>query len=236
MTPGGTSRVERTPATRTGMKPPRIVRLNPPRTPLDLPAGAIASLEDGGEYTAMAVTGCNLGKQAAAGVVFDQVVLRRVSMGGTRLPDMRMSDALLEASDLSGVQALKARWYRDEFVGCRLTGMQLFTFHGVDIFFRECSMENAMFTAGRFKSVRFERCNLRGMLMEKMDLAGTVFRNCDMAGADLSGSGLKGVDFRGSDLSGLRVEGRQLRGTLIDSLQAVQIASLLGIIVQDPPD
>ena len=52
-------------------------------------------------------------------------------------------------------------------------------------------------------------------------------------GAHLLGSTLKGVDFRGSGLVDMRVEGRQLQGTIIDPLQSIQVASLLGISVRD---
>jgi uncharacterized protein YjbI with pentapeptide repeats len=65
-------------------------------------------------------------------------------------------------------------------------------------------------------------------------LAGAVFSECDLAEADLTGSTLKGVDFRGSNLAGIHVEERQLQGTIIDSLQAIQVALLLGINVREP--
>jgi uncharacterized protein YjbI with pentapeptide repeats len=75
---------------------------------------------------------------------------------------------------------------------------------------------------------------MRRLLLEKTVLAGAVFLGCDLTEADLTGSTLKGVDFRGSNLAGVRVDGGQLRGTIIDSLQAIQVAAILGITVKEP--
>jgi len=70
--------------------------------------------------------------------VFDQVILRHVSLSRARLPKMKMSDARLEACDLSGSLLQKARWFRVELIGCRLTGIQLSEFNGEDVLFRDC--------------------------------------------------------------------------------------------------
>jgi uncharacterized protein YjbI with pentapeptide repeats len=218
------------------MKSSRNARLQPPRFPADLVPGQVKGLDDEAEYAAMLLADCDLSKQSAVNVVFDQVLLRHASMSLTRLPNMRMSDSRMEASDLSGALLQKARWQRVEFIGCRLTGIQLSEFNGKDLLFKECMMESAIFTSGRLRSVRFEKCNMRRVLLERMDLAGAVFLGCDLAGADLMGSMLKGGDFRGSDLAGVRVEGRQLQGTIIDHPQAVQVAALLGITVKEPGD
>jgi uncharacterized protein YjbI with pentapeptide repeats len=218
------------------MKSSRKAPLRPPRLPPDLLPGNVRALEDEGEYAAAVLADSDFSRQTARSVAFDQVVLRHVSLGRARLPNMRMSDVRLEASDLSGASVQKARWHRVEFIGCRLTGMQLSQFSGGDLLFKECTLESALFTSGRFRSVHFERCNMRRVLLEKIDLAGAAFLGCDLTGADLTGSTLKGADFRGSDLTGVRVEGRQLQGITIDAFQAIQVAALLGIIVKDPGD
>jgi uncharacterized protein YjbI with pentapeptide repeats len=218
------------------MKPSRNLQMKPPRLPADLAPGRIKTLEDEGEYAAMLLADCDLGRQFAGNIVFDQVILRHTSLSRARLPKMKMSDARLEACDLSGALLQNARWYRVELVGCRLTGFQLSEFNGGYVLFKDCTMDSAMFTSGRFKASRFENCTMRRLLLEKMDLSGAIFAGCDLTDADLTGSALKGVDFRGSNLAGVHVEERQLQGTIIDPLQAAQVATLLGITVKDPPD
>jgi uncharacterized protein YjbI with pentapeptide repeats len=212
----------------------RNARMKPPQLPADLAPGRLTTLDDEGEYVAMLLADSDLAGQSAGNVVFDQLILRHASLSRARLPKMKMSDTRLEASDMSGALLQKARWYRVELVGCRLTGIQLSEFNGEDVLFRDCSMDSTMFTSGRFRTVRFEKCTMRRLLLEKTVLAGAVFSECDLAEADLTGSTLKGVDFRGSNLAGIHVEERQLQGTIIDSLQAIQVALLLGINVREP--
>ena len=211
----------------------RNARMKPPQLPADLAPGRLTTLDDEGEYVAMLLADSDLAGQSAGNVVFDQLIVRHASLSRARLPKMKMSDTRLEACDLSGALLQKARWYRVELVGCRLTGIQLSEFNGEDVLFRDCSMDSTMFTSGRFRSVRFEKCTMRRLLLEKTVLAGAVFSECDLAEADLTGSTLKGVDFRGSNLAGIHVEERQLQGTIIDSLQAIQVALLLGINVRE---
>jgi uncharacterized protein YjbI with pentapeptide repeats len=215
------------------MKSSRNAQLQSPRLPAEMVPGAVRTLEDGAEYVAMVMEDCDFRGQSAESVVFDGVLFQHSSLNRSRLVRTRISDTKLEASDLSETIWQKARWNRVEFIGCRLTGIQLPEFNGQDVLFKGCPMEGAMFTTGRFRSVRFERCNLRSSLFEKMDLTGTTFSGCDLTGADLLGSTLKGVDFRGSGLVDMRVEGRQLQGTIIDPLQSIQVASLLGISVRE---
>ena len=47
-------------------------------------------------------------------------------------------------------------------------------------------------------------------------------------------SRLTGADLRGSDIGGMHLDAQDLRGAIIDSRQAVQAASLLGLIVREP--
>ena len=60
-----------------------------------------------------------------------------------------------------------------------------------------------------------------------------VFRQCDLSQADFRGATLKGADLRGSLLEGLLVGPHDLRGVIVEPAQAVRIAGLLGLIVQD---
>jgi hypothetical protein len=52
----------------------------------------------------------------------------------------------------------------------------------------------------------------------------------------LHGAKLAGTDLRGSIIDGLVVGAKELQGVIVDRLQAVQIAGLLGIVVKDGED
>jgi fluoroquinolone resistance protein len=70
-------------------------------------------------------------------------------------------------------------------------------------------------------------------VLENAELPGAVFLECDLAGADLRGALLAGADFRGSKLGGLQAGPKEMKGAIVDSLQAVQVAAILGVVVKE---
>ena len=60
-----------------------------------------------------------------------------------------------------------------------------------------------------------------------------VFRQCDLTGANLRGAKPNGADLRGSNINGVRVGAKELQGAIIDSTQAIQVTSLLGLVVRE---
>ena len=59
---------------------------------------------------------------------------------------------------------------------------------------------------------------------------------CDLTEADLLGRKLKSADLRESTIDGIRVGARELEGAIIDPLQAVEVATLLGLTVKEIGD
>lgn len=201
--------------------------------PKSLRAEALATIEDHGEYTALALADCDLTQQIAANVIFEQAQIRRSIFARTRLARLRLIDVRFEACDLSGADWEKVRIRRAEISGGRLLGMQLLEADLENVLVRDCNLEDAVFAAAKLKSVRFEKCNLRGVSFDQADLNSAAFHECDLTNADLRSAKLHEVDLRGSIIDGMQVGAKELRGAIIDRMQAVQVASLLGITVKE---
>ena len=204
-----------------------------PRLPRNPTAATITTLEDHAEYVAVAVSGGELAKQVAASVIFEQALLRRVNFTQSRLPKLRLLDVQLEACDLTGADAEQARLQRVTFNGCRLLGLQLVEVHCEDVVFHDCTMEGAIFASATFKAVRFENCNLHEVIFTEADLTNVVFQRCNLTHTDLRGSKLAGADLRESIINGMQVGAPELKGAIIDPTQAVQVVSLLGVVVKE---
>jgi uncharacterized protein YjbI with pentapeptide repeats len=205
----------------------------PPHLPKQLHTDLIKSIEDRGEYAALSISGSDLARQAATGVLFEQVRFRRVILNQTQLVKVRVFDARFEACDLSAADWEKAGLRRVEFVDCRLLGIQLPEAQLDDVLFKDCNAEEAVFVSAAFRAARFDQCNLRRASFEEADLTGVVFRQCDLTEANLCGAKLNGADLRGSNINGVRVGARELQGAIIDSTQAIQVTSLLGLVVRE---
>jgi uncharacterized protein YjbI with pentapeptide repeats len=215
---------------RDGRLPPQWSQITSAES---LPGGRLA---DGERYQGFSLTGSQYAGQEASRVLFEQVHFKRVNLSRTRLPGVQWSDARLEGCDLSGVEWEKARLRRVELVGCRLVGARLLDAQLDDVLFRECQGDLAIVWSAVCRRVRFEQTRLREASFLKADLPGAVFDGCDLERADLREAQLLGADLRHSTLSGMQVGLRELRGAIIDSTQAIYVASLTGVVIRDGPD
>jgi uncharacterized protein YjbI with pentapeptide repeats len=198
-----------------------------------LPTGSLDLLEDYGEYSTMSLSGFNLTEPKVNRPGFERILFRRVVLGPSQHAKPRFVDCRFESCDLSGVVWDQARFRRVEFIGCRLTGAQLLSAELEDVLFKDCTLGHAVFSLARFKAARFDSCILAQASFESADCSGLVFAGCDLAQADLRQAKLNAADLRGSRLGGVQVGALELKGAIIDSSQAVQIASLIGLVVRE---
>lgn len=207
-----------------------------PRIPQGIETLSTTELTDALELTRVRIEDRSFARSTASGVTCEQAVLQRVLLPGSRLHGARLFDVQCEATDLSSATWQRSRWQRVYLKGCKLTGMQLPSFSGVDVVFQECSMEGVIFSGGKIKGLHVERCRLGRAVFDRVDLSDAVFRGCDLAGVDLSGSQLHRVDLRGSEIPDIRIEVGQYKGLVIDPLQAAELMAQLGCTVSPTED
>jgi uncharacterized protein YjbI with pentapeptide repeats len=172
----------------------------------------------------------------AAGLAegLERTSVREARFAGTRLGRLGLSDCVLEACDLGGLDAADASLVRTTVTASRLTG-----FSGVavllrDVVFRECRMDLATLRDARMERVRFERCDLRELDLQGTRLHDVRFEGCDLGDAILHGADCSRTELHDCSYPGLRgIDG--LRGTTIawsDALElAPAFAAQLGVTV-----
>jgi uncharacterized protein YjbI with pentapeptide repeats len=207
--------------------------VRPPRLPKRLPAGSLARLEDFGEYAARELRRTDLSGQKAEAPSFAEVVFDKTRLSGTEFSKPRLQDCRLRSADLSAARWEHVRLRRVEIVDSRLLGADWTESDLEDVLFRSCTLDGILLAASRWRSVRLENCSLKNAVLENAELPGAVFLDCDLAGADLRGALLAGADFRGSKLGGLQAGPKEMKGAIVDSLQAVQVAAILGVVVKE---
>jgi fluoroquinolone resistance protein len=213
------------------MKPRLTTAVPQPRIPNDIEPFTGTELSDALELVKVRIADADLAAVKHQGVTLEQAVIQRVLFNKSRLSGLRLFDVQCESSDLSGASWPKARWQRVCLKGCKLTGMQLTSFHGVDVLFHECSMEGMIVSGGKVKGLHFEKCRMARTVFDRVELNDVIFRDCDLAGVDLSGSQLHGVDLRGSMIPDIRIEVAQYKGVTIDPGQAAELLTQLGCTV-----
>lgn len=61
---------------------------------------------------------------------------------------------------------------------------------------------------------------------------GAIFANIMLTQADLSRAKFRGTDLRGAEIESITVQPEDLRGAIISVAQVIDLARLLGIVIQ----
>lgn len=190
----------------------------------------------GGPLVELTLRDAVLAGQEAEDALLDRVVCLRARLGELRLTLAQLLDVRMEGCDLAGGVWEKPHLHRVEFDGCRAIGLTLSNATLDEVRWRRCNGEHMRIWSSSLRATRFEECVLRGASFVESDLAGAVFRRCDLSGADLRGARLGGADLRGSNLAGAQIGIAEIRGAIVDPAQAVHLAGLLGVTVEETPD
>ena len=209
----------------------------PPQLPAQLAeVSQLDTLADQSGYTQQALSDCDFAQQSADDLLFEFVSCKRVSFKHTSLTLAQLFDVRLDGCDLAGAEWEKAHLRRVELSGCRLVGLRLSNTSLEDVQIVKCNVELARFWACSFKAARFDHCVLREASFDGSDLTGVILRDCDLSQADLRNTKLKGADLRGSTITGVQVGIKELQGVIVTSIQAIQLAGLLGMTIQEEDD
>jgi uncharacterized protein YjbI with pentapeptide repeats len=181
-----------------------------PRVPEELAPLDPAQLEDEARFDAVELTGV-----AAEGLEVRHLTLTeshvRAALAGARLPDLHLSDTVLEGADLANLHAPAAALRRVEIDQARLTGATLSEASLRDVTLRGCRMDLASLAAARLERVVFADCDLREASLGEAVLRDVRFERCDLGGAELSRTRLQRVELEGCRLEGIR-SAADLRG------------------------
>jgi uncharacterized protein YjbI with pentapeptide repeats len=187
------------------------VELRPPlapRVPDALEPLEPAAIEDEGRYEAVELAGA--GELAVRHLTLAECRVRG-TLGGSRLPDLHLSDAIVAGADLANLQAPKAALRRTSVGQARLTGATLSEASLRDVTFSDCRIDLASLAAARLERVVFADCDLRETSFGEAVLRDVRFERCDLGGAELSRVRLQRVVLAGCRLEGINAVG-DLRG------------------------
>ena len=205
---------------------------------MDLPAAndLQRDLEHEQTVEAAAYDDTDLTNLLAERVEFLRCRFRKTRFAGSQLPYVRLTDCLVETSDLSNLQAGKGGLERVRISGCRMTGMAWNDALIRDVTFTDCKIDLANWRFARFDAVTFDGCNLSGADFTDADLRGASFTGCDLSGAQFHNAKMAGARFRSCELQGIGgVTGWE--GAIVhpDDLLglAYVLAGALGIKVQE---
>jgi uncharacterized protein YjbI with pentapeptide repeats len=191
----------------------------------------------GSQVSEVLLTEWDFTNQVGDDLRLDEALIAQSRMSGASLRRARLRDVRFNRCDLSNVDWGAATLERVEVLAGRMTGLKAVEAVLRDVRFVDCKLDFSQFRFAKFASVGFERCVLREADFQGADLRGVSFKGSDLTGAQLTGAQLVGADFRGAQLDGIVVRPSDLKGMVIDAGQVIALsqtfAALLGVSVVD---
>ncbi len=167
-------------------------------------------------------------------VVFETVFLEKVDLSLSVFEGLKLVDTKIVSSDLSNLKSEKIYVLRSEFIGCRLTGLQLPDGILRDTLFQKCKLELSLFRFSTLKDVVFDECILANSDFLGTTLNDVVFKNCDLTDTEFSQAKIKNVDIRGSKIQNIHLQKESVTGGLkVDTGQALYLSGLFGLVIED---
>ena len=158
--------------------------------------------------------------------IFNQCIFRECDLHKSRFCDVEF-----RSCDLSNVKLHECAFNRVSFVDCKLMGTNFSegTFNHVS--FSHCSAPYVIFSGSKFHHASFSESDMRRCAAENCAYGFTEFNQCNFTEAEFHQSKLRDIDLSTCGINGIRLTGNELRGAVVNSMQAVELAKLLGVIV-----
>jgi len=167
---------------------------------------------------------------AFRGVLFEKCALLSCSLQNALFQDVRFLGCDLSGSSFSG-----SRFVRCEFLNTKCCGSNFSSGSFLSVKFEDCLLRYANFTSSKLESSAFENSDLTDVFLAQCKLKNLSLDRSRFVRTDFFQTPLKGLDFSNATLEGICVsEGAgELAGATVSPLQAVELARLLGVIVQE---
>ena len=163
------------------------------------------TITDEAIFREVVISNCSVEGQVAEGIVFESVQHNNVKLREAIFERIEMNDLRLQNCDLANMDCREGIFHRVEIVQCRLTCCRFVEIDMQNVLVSDCSGELVQFQFTKFKSCRFEGCDLRESNFQGADLRGVVFSECNLRNAEMSQSILERADLSSSNIDGLRI-------------------------------
>lgn len=156
-----------------------------------------------------------------------------VQFNASRLKATHFTDVRFENCDLSNISFAESALFRVEFISCKLVGTNLAETVLNHLTLKDCNARYINLSMSKINQARFSVCDLRNSDINDCKLTSIAFENCELIEAEFSHTPLKGIDLSDSHIEGIHINLPDIRGAIVNTSQALNLTSLLGIRIKD---
>ena len=162
------------------------------------------------------------------GCTFEGCKFQNVKANGSYFTDISFLSC-----DFSGASLNDSVFSKVRFQGCKLTGTNLFACGLRDVLFLEIVGDYAVFTKSRIKGLLFQDCKLPYASLDELTGRSFAFEGCELHAVNFYKTLLHDIDLTDCNITGAMFTERELRGAKVTSIQACELAKLLGVVIVD---
>lgn len=200
---------------------------------MTLEEAVTACLRDGADVTARRFTGGELTSQSGAVLEFGCCVFERCTFGELGVKRVSFVDCVFVKCELSNCRLADATFQRVRFEGCRMTGLEILNAAVMNATFENCMLDYLSVADSKLDRVLWSGCSMRESLWTSVRLGRTAFDRCNLTQAQWAYTGLKDIDMTTCEIGAWVVNPADLRGLRVTALQAVRLAAIMGIVIQE---
>lgn len=166
---------------------------------------------------------------------FRQIIFKNCRLLGCQFQKASFRETLFINCDLSSCDFRDSYWDCCTLQAVKATGANWTDSSLHHLHWQDCQLRYANFSQAILEAVQFIRCGLQeSSLSACKRKKACSWTDCDLTHADFFQTPLKGLDFSNCQIDGLLLSDdyHELQGLTVNTLQAIELAKLLGVIIQ----
>lgn len=166
-------------------------------------------------------------------ITFEQTKLKKCRLTNLTMPRFEASDTIFDHCDFSNTEMIGATFHRVLFKNCKLIGANFAESIFVDCEFDACLADFSTFSYTNFKTARLNQTSFIESDFFEMKWQHLTISNCDFTASNWFHTPLAGLNFANSTIERIVFSPNQIKGLTIHPQQAVLIAQMLGLIIEE---
>lgn len=160
-------------------------------------------------------------------------VIKNSNLSNNEFDGADLTETRFVNCDFSNTIFNNASVHNVEFVNCKMIGVSFDESRIKNVKFYESLLNLSGISESKLENVLFEETRMISSDFFNNKFKNIGFENCELTESRFIDTSLAGVDISSSHFESLSIKREDLEGCIVSSMQAVQMATLLGLVVKD---
>ena len=160
-------------------------------------------------------------------------VIKNSNLSNNEFDNADLTDTRFVNCDFSNTVFSGASVHNVEFVNCKMIGVSFDESRIKNVKFSESLLNLSGISESKLENVLFENARMVTADFFNNKFKNIDFDNCDLSEARFVDTPLKCIDISSSHFESLSIKREDLEGCIVSSVQAIQMAALMGLVVKD---